>query len=352
MVYVKHFDILGIDTAQIPCIELQGAPNTATVGAVGLLGMDVTSDGHEIYVCTAVNGAVYTWQCLKDGKDGVGVIKSEINANGELILTLSNGNTLNAGVVKGEPGEDGSDGRDGVDGVDGIGVTNVQIVAGELVITLSDGTEKNLGKVVGDDGQAGVGIVGVEVTANVELVVTLSNGTIMNLGSIKADHTVEADRATSTASGVNIDEALSAASEEVREHGLKIQALENAMADLPSEEWVLTDENDSVITKQVYAETTDIKVSGTWQMNSGTRPSALAKENVTFTCGGVTYTAIEVAVTTEGLVTTVYYYDENDECISVGSGVQWLEEYRNNTFDNASVSTTFYAWLTTHAVKQ
>ena len=82
MVYVKHFDILGIDTAQIPCIELQGAPNAATVGAVGLLGLDVTSDSGEIYLCTKVEGAIYTWKPLKDGKDGSCVIKSEINTNG------------------------------------------------------------------------------------------------------------------------------------------------------------------------------------------------------------------------------------------------------------------------------
>ena len=80
MVYVKYFDILGINTAQIPCIELQGAPTTATEGAVGLLGMDMLSEGKDIYVCTAVNGAIYTWQSLRDGKDGSCVVKAEIVA--------------------------------------------------------------------------------------------------------------------------------------------------------------------------------------------------------------------------------------------------------------------------------
>lgn len=149
MVYVKHFDILGVDTAQIPCIELQGAPNAATVGAVGLLGMDMTSEGHEIYVCTAVNGAIYTWQCLKDGKDGTCVVKSEINDSGELVLTLSDGKTLNVGIVKGKDGEKGDPGKDGVS------ITETELNDNcELIITLSNGTVKNLGSVRGEKGDS------------------------------------------------------------------------------------------------------------------------------------------------------------------------------------------------------
>ena len=180
MVYVKHFDILGVDTAQIPCIELQGKPNAATVGVVGLLGIDVTSEGKDVYVCTAVNGAVYTWKCLKDGKDGTCVRKSEINDSGELILTLSDGTTINAGVAKGEKGDSG---KDGTPGKDGVSVENTEINdKGELVVTFSNGVVTNVGKVVGTDGKNGVGITKVELTASYELVVTLSNNTIVNLG--------------------------------------------------------------------------------------------------------------------------------------------------------------------------
>lgn len=183
MVYVKHFDILGVDTAQIPCIELQGVPNAATVGAVGLLGMDMTSEDKEIYVCTAVNGAIYTWKSLKDGRDGVSVTKSEINANGELVLTLSDGVTLNAGVVKGEKGENGADGKAGANGNDGVGISKVEInTDNELVVTYTDGHSVNLGKVVGDDG---VGISKVESG-----VVSESNGyTVTPITVTKTDGT-------------------------------------------------------------------------------------------------------------------------------------------------------------------
>ena len=177
MVYVKYFDILGVDTAQIPCIELQGVPNTATVGAVGLLGMDVTSEGREVYICTAVNGAIYTWQPLKDGKDGSCVVKAEVDSKGELILTLSDGKVINAGYAKGDPGKDGNPGKDGEDGVS---VSGAELnTDGELVISLSNGTTTNVGKVVGNDG---VSIVKVEMNANYEVIITLSNDTVLNLG--------------------------------------------------------------------------------------------------------------------------------------------------------------------------
>lgn len=111
MNYVKHFDILGVNTAQIPCIELQGVPNSATEGAVGLLGMNMLSDDHEIYVCVAVNGSVYTWKPLKDGKDGVGIVRAELNNRGELLIILSDGSVNNVGVIKGEKGDPGEKGE-------------------------------------------------------------------------------------------------------------------------------------------------------------------------------------------------------------------------------------------------
>ena len=67
MHYVKQFNINGVATKQVACIELQGAPNAATEGAVGVLGMDMSSPTHEVYRCVAVNGSVYTWELLSAG---------------------------------------------------------------------------------------------------------------------------------------------------------------------------------------------------------------------------------------------------------------------------------------------
>jgi len=97
-----------------------------------------------------------------NGVDGIGISKSEINANGELVLTYTNGQQTNLGCVIGADGKDGAagatgvPGQNGADGKDGISVINSVInTTGELVITYSDGTTANLGKVVGTDGKDG-----------------------------------------------------------------------------------------------------------------------------------------------------------------------------------------------------
>ena len=187
MKYVQYFDILGVNTAQIPCIELPGPPNAATEGAVGLLGMDMTSEDKEVYICTAVNGAIYTWKSLKDGKDGVCVRKAEVNDKGELVLTMSDGTILNAGVARGEKGADGLPGAKGQDGKDGVGISKVEInTKGELVTTYSDNSVANLGKVVGTDGvgisKVESGVVRVSNGYTVTpIIVTKTNGATVNL---------------------------------------------------------------------------------------------------------------------------------------------------------------------------
>lgn len=62
----------------------------------------------------------------KDGKDGTSVSNAEINNNGQLIITLSDGTSFNAGNAKGEDGQDGQDGAPGADGKDGKDGTNGQ----------------------------------------------------------------------------------------------------------------------------------------------------------------------------------------------------------------------------------
>lgn len=80
MHYVKHFNINGIATKQVACIELQSKPNTATEGAVGLLGIDMSSPLHEIYKCVAVNGNIYTWELFSSG---LSIVSATISGNGD-----------------------------------------------------------------------------------------------------------------------------------------------------------------------------------------------------------------------------------------------------------------------------
>ena len=79
MHFVKQFNINGVATKQVACIELKGAPNAATEGAVGVLGMDMTSPTHEVYRCVAVKGSVYTWELLSAG---MSIISATITGEG------------------------------------------------------------------------------------------------------------------------------------------------------------------------------------------------------------------------------------------------------------------------------
>ncbi len=93
------------------------------------------------------------------GIDGLTVTNAVIDGAGELIVTLSDGSTINAGVAKGADGTDGTngtDGTDGSDGSDGLTVTNAEINnTGNLIITLSDGSELDAGFVGGVDPRDG-----------------------------------------------------------------------------------------------------------------------------------------------------------------------------------------------------
>ena len=100
--------------------------------------------------------------------DPVSLTAANFNNRGQLILTLSDGTTLNLGNAVGENGKNGSDGRngtdgkngadgkDGKDGLDGISVSGVDLTdAGELVLRFSDDRMVNVGRVTGAQGIQG-----------------------------------------------------------------------------------------------------------------------------------------------------------------------------------------------------
>lgn len=107
------------------------------------------------------------------------------------MLTYSNGNTSDLGVVV---GKDGAKGADGKDGADGVGISDVAVSTdGVLVITLSNGEVKTLGNIKGekgekgDKGDAGRGIAKTEII-NGELWITYTDSaTPVNLGKVSSD---------------------------------------------------------------------------------------------------------------------------------------------------------------------
>ncbi len=98
----------------------------------------------------------------EDGKDGLGIANIEINANGELIITYTDGTSKNLGNVMGSngsngtDGEDGEDGEDGKDGVDGKTPSFKLDENGDLFIRYSEEDEWTLlGNIKGQTGDKG-----------------------------------------------------------------------------------------------------------------------------------------------------------------------------------------------------
>ena len=123
----------------------------------------------------------------KNGQDGISVVKSEINSNGELVVTYSNSVIDNLGKVvgsdgaKGDKGEKGDTGAQGEKGDKGdTGEQGIQGVAGK------DGKD-GINGTNGVDGKDGVGINTVNITEDGKLNITLTNGTTLNLGTIKGE---------------------------------------------------------------------------------------------------------------------------------------------------------------------
>lgn len=81
------------------------------------------------------------------------IVDAKIDENGNLILFMSSGTTINAGYVRGMQGEDGVD---GIDGVNGDSITSAYVDEyGDLQLQLSDDRVVNAGHVQGADGRNG-----------------------------------------------------------------------------------------------------------------------------------------------------------------------------------------------------
>ena len=143
-----------------------------------------------------------------NGAAGVGVKDAVVDENGNLIITLTDGTVYNLGNVtgakddKGDAGKDGQDGQNGQDGsngsngLNGTGIQSAHIDAdGNLIITFTDGVVTNLGKIVGTDGKDGkdgadgkdgIGIKGCRIDDDSNLILTLTDNTTLDAGNISA----------------------------------------------------------------------------------------------------------------------------------------------------------------------
>ena len=103
------------------------------------------------------------------------------------------GNVTGAKGDKGDAGKDGQDGQNGQDGsngsngLNGTGIQSAHIDAdGNLIITFTDGVVTNLGKIVGTDGKDGIGIKGCRIDDDGNLILTLTDNTTLDAGNISA----------------------------------------------------------------------------------------------------------------------------------------------------------------------
>ena len=201
------------------------------------------------------------------GQDGLGILKSELNNNGELVLTYTDNTVKNLGSVigaKGEKGEKGDKGDTGAtgaqgeqgiqgekgdkgeqgiqgekgdtgaagqDGKDGVGIENINIVSGKLTITLTSGTKLELGNIrgekgdkgetgaAGEKGETGNGISDATINASGELVLTYSDGQSENLGTVRGAKGEKGDTGAAGRDGQDGKDGKGVASAVINEEG-------------------------------------------------------------------------------------------------------------------------------------
>ena len=113
----------------------------------------VSYDGGQTWVSLGVKATGEKGDTGKDGQQGEKGDKGDKGDPGDAGTPGQNGKNGTNGVN----GASGADGKNGKDGKDGIGIAKAEINAdGELVITYTDGKTVNLGKVVGADGKDGL----------------------------------------------------------------------------------------------------------------------------------------------------------------------------------------------------
>ena len=158
------------DSGQAPDIQVDGDFVWTTESAY-----DIASD-------LGYDGTLEEFVALISGNDGVGIASVSVNSSGELIVVLTDKQSINCGKVVGVAGEDGQDGQDGV------GISKAETDKdGNLILYLTNGTTVNCGKVTGEDGedgQDGVGISETKVDENGNLIVTLTDGRVYDLGKV------------------------------------------------------------------------------------------------------------------------------------------------------------------------
>ncbi len=143
----------------------------------------VGKDAYGVAVANGYTGTVEEWLFSLRGADGVSITSVALDANGHLLVFLSDRATaLDVGKVVGEKGENGTDGNDGV------GIVGASITDGSLYLNLSNNTKICAGALPkGEKGDTGVGIANAVIDSNGHLILTLTDGSTKDAGKVTAD---------------------------------------------------------------------------------------------------------------------------------------------------------------------
>lgn len=139
-----------------PGVGIASIVKTATVGVVDTY--TITYDDLRTTTFEVTNGAAGApGRDGTDGADGNGIASIVKTATAGLVdtytITFTDGQTTTFNVTNGQNGSNGTNGRDGTDGTDGVSVTSVTINASDhLIVTLSNGNTQDAGRIPASNG--------------------------------------------------------------------------------------------------------------------------------------------------------------------------------------------------------
>lgn len=169
------------------------------------------------------------------------IANAGFNKNGDFILTLLDGTDVNVSNVSNSKGKDGTDGKNGTNGKngangkDGRSITLASVNSeGQLVITYSDGSSVNLDKLVGINGIDGVSISNSAINDKGELIITYSNGQICNLGKVvgvDGKNGINGINGSDGNNGKNGQDGISVVKSEINSNGELVVTYSNSVID-------------------------------------------------------------------------------------------------------------------------
>jgi len=236
--HMNHIEngLAALDTGKLDAAELASAVSEALAQAadsdfkgeagVGITGIALTSGSgapgtRDTYTISLSDGSSYTFSVYNgaDGSGGsgsggnsVGVSAAEINDDGHLIITLSDGSAIDAGKARGEEGPQGARGNRWYLGtaITGVNTSGASFSSSEVEMAYfgdlylnttyyriyqciytgapADAKWVYIGSIKGASGQDGAdSISSAAVNASGNLVLTLSNGNTLNAGKVTGE---------------------------------------------------------------------------------------------------------------------------------------------------------------------